>query len=115
MAWRSWQKLDGAIARFRTALQLRPDDPDTLYYLGCALLKNHAPLDAATALQHALQVNPQDSHARNALAVALAETKNLAAAKAQLQQALAREPENPMYQRNLSCLEREMQECALDF
>ncbi len=32
-------KLDDAIARFRIALSLRPDSPDTLYYLGRALLR----------------------------------------------------------------------------
>jgi Flp pilus assembly protein TadD len=106
-------KLEDAIARFRTALVLRPDNPDTLYYLGRAFLKHHQPAEAVNSLRRALRVNPGDTHARNVLAVALATTADFNGAKSELQQARDLEPDNPLYERNLSCLSREMRDCTL--
>src|SRR5437879_4642204 len=91
---------------FGAPSKLRPDDPDALYYLGCALLKKHEPAQAAHTLQHALRLNAGDAHARNALAVALAAMKDLSAARTQLQSARTLEPGNALYQRNLGCLDR---------
>jgi cytochrome c-type biogenesis protein CcmH/NrfG len=56
-------KLEEAIARLRASLILRPDNPDTLYYLGRALLIRHQPAEAATSLKLALRVNSVDAHA----------------------------------------------------
>jgi protein O-GlcNAc transferase len=106
-------KLEDAIARFRTALVLRPDNPDTLYYLGRAFLKHHQPAEAVNSLRRALRVNPGDTHARNVLAVALATTADFNGAKSELQQARDLEPDNPIYERNWSCLSREMRDCTL--
>jgi Flp pilus assembly protein TadD len=64
-------------------------------------------------LRQALRVNPGDAHARNVLAVALAATEDFTAAKSELQAARDLEPDNPLYERNLSCLDRKMRECTL--
>ena len=94
---------------------MRPDDPDTLYYVGRALLKKHEPAGAADVLRQALRVNPDDSHASNALAVALAGMRDFAGARTELEHAQKIEPHNPLYERNLHCLDREMRDCELGF
>lgn len=106
-------KLEEAIARFRTSLILRPDGPDTLCYLGRALLKHHQPAEAATSLKLALPVNSGDSNFRNVLAIALAATKDFVGAKSELLRARNLEPGNPLYERNLGCLDRVMRDCEL--
>jgi Flp pilus assembly protein TadD len=93
---------------------LQPDDPDTLYYLGRALLKKHQPAEAARSLQQAVRVNPEDAHAQNALAVALAGIRDFAA-RTPLQRARAIEPGNALYEQNLHCIEQEMRNCELGF
>jgi Flp pilus assembly protein TadD len=108
------EKLDQAIGQFRITLRLQPDDPDTLYYLGRALLKKHEPAEAAGLVRQA-EVNADDAHAYNALAVALAGTRDLAGARSQLQRAQAIEPGSPLYKQNLRCLEQEMRNCELGF
>jgi Flp pilus assembly protein TadD len=83
--------------------------------LAAHFLKKHQPAEAASSLQQVLQVNPEDAHARNLLAVALAGMKDFSAAQEQLRRAVALEPTNPLYQRNLNCLDRHVEDCQLVF
>jgi len=83
------EKVDDAIARFRSAIEL-VDDPDALYYLGCALLKKHEAGTGGTYVTTCPAVCGR-CHARSP-AVALAAMKDLSAARTQLQSARTLEP-----------------------
>ena len=58
-------------------------------------------------------MNPGDAHARNALAVALAATKDFTNARGEFGRARDLEPDNPLYERNVNCLDRGMRSCEL--
>ena len=81
-------KFQEAIAEFRTTLDLRPDDADTLYYLGRALLEAKQAAERRSIAASRIGNHPGDAHARNVLAVALARTKDFSAAAAELERAL---------------------------
>ena len=53
--------LDGAIASYRRALELRPDHEDSLYYLGNCNLERRAFGDALDAYRRLVTVNPEGS------------------------------------------------------
>jgi tetratricopeptide (TPR) repeat protein len=53
--------LDGAIASYRRALELRPDHEDSLYYLGNCSLERRAFQDALDAYRRLVAVNPEGS------------------------------------------------------
>jgi Flp pilus assembly protein TadD len=76
-------------------------------------LKDRHPSEAARSLEQALRVKPDDAPARNALAVALVDLKDRAGARTQLERARALDPNNPLYQDNLRCLERDLEGCEL--
>jgi tetratricopeptide (TPR) repeat protein len=80
--------LDEAIAQFRDALRLKPDDPTARIELGTAL-KNNGQLDQAIAeYREALRVKPDDALAHYNLAIALRAQGRLEEAIAECREAL---------------------------
>jgi Flp pilus assembly protein TadD len=92
---------------------LNPEDPNTHYSLGRALLAKGQPGDAVDPLCQALRLSPDDAHTHNTLAVALARLKDFPAAVLELQTALRIESDNSLFRSNLSCVERRSEACSL--
>lgn len=65
------QDHDGAIAAFRRALELRPDDPHAHNDIGCELLVLGRPADALPWLERAGQLDPMGVDPANNLGLAL--------------------------------------------
>jgi Flp pilus assembly protein TadD len=106
-------RLDEAIEHFHIVLAAKPDDPDANYYAGRAFLAKNQPAEAVTYLQEAVKAKPDDSHAHNALAVALAGIKEFPTALSELRAARRLAPDNPLFDQNLRCLEKRLEDCTL--
>jgi lipoprotein NlpI len=79
----------GAAADFRRALALRPDDADTRYNLGLALLEGGDLAGAEAELRRALALRPGDAEAWHGLGQAAFNRRDYAAAIAAFDRALA--------------------------
>jgi Flp pilus assembly protein TadD len=95
------------------ALKLKADDPDTHYYLGRALLARNQTSEAIDSLQKATRLMPDDAKAHNVLAVALVEASQRLQAIEELETACRLDPTNPLFQANLKCAKRDLQNCVL--
>jgi tetratricopeptide (TPR) repeat protein len=60
-------RLDEAIQEFNTALRIDPAMANAYYGLGCVLLKQSRPTDAAPYFSEALRINPNFTQARDQL------------------------------------------------
>ncbi|PXW98627.1 type IV pilus assembly protein PilF [Sphaerotilus hippei] len=91
---------------FRRALQLRPDDADTLHNYGWYLCQQRRFSDARTQLQAALRVPQYGGAAKTLLALGLCESRagEPAAAERQLMRSYELDPGNPSTAVNLSDL-----------
>ena len=94
-------------------LQVKPDDPNTHYYLGRALLAKGQTSEAIASLQEAARLMPDDAKAHNVLAVALAGTKQRSQAIQEFETACRLDPANPLFQANLKCAKMELNGCVL--
>lgn len=86
------QRHDEAIATFRHALSLRPDDPYAHNDLGCELTLIGRPQEALTHLQRSLELKPDHAEAHNNLGNALRAVGRSAEAIAQYRRALELKP-----------------------
>jgi tetratricopeptide (TPR) repeat protein len=82
-----------SIASFERAMQLRPDDPATLVWLGDAYLADGRPDAAAPLFEKALRLTPASAAAHFGSGRVALDRKDYAAAAAHLEQALALDPQ----------------------
>lgn len=94
-AWGLGQKgrREEAIAEWKKALELSPDDPGGQMSLGLALAGTGKPDEAIPHYKKALEANPEYAEAHNNLGVALAGTGKLEEAVSHYQRALQINPE----------------------
>lgn len=105
-------KYPDAIAELRTYLATSPDDPDALYYLGLALMPEGLNNEAIAGLEKVVGQRLNDARAHNALGVALARAGRFSQAAAEISTARRLEPDTTMYQTNLACIEKHLQNCT---
>src|SRR5690242_20098317 len=96
---KSW---DQAIADYRKALELEPNDPLTHYNLGLALKYKGEARDAADEFQAALRLKPKWADAHYALGASYYDLHDQAAAIRELRTALASAPANVAARRMLA-------------
>jgi len=85
-------RLDTAIAEWKTALAMSPDEPKALYNLGVALAGAGRYEEALEPLRKALELKPFDARTQSSLGVALARTKHPDEAFEHLQKAIELNP-----------------------
>jgi len=85
-------QLDTAIAEWKTALAMSPDEPKALYNLGVALASAGHYEEAIVPLRKALELKPFDARTQSSLGVALARTKHPDEAFEHLQKAIELNP-----------------------
>ncbi len=85
-------ELDTAIAEWKNALAMSPDEPKALYNLGVALASAGRYEEALDPLRKALALKPFDARTQSSLGVALARTKHPDEAFEHLQKALELNP-----------------------
>jgi hypothetical protein len=85
-------RLDDAIAQYREALKIKPDDAEVDNNLGNALADNGRPDEAIAYYEKALEVNPNSASAHNNLGKALAGRGKTDEALAHLQKAVEIDP-----------------------
>jgi Tfp pilus assembly protein PilF len=93
--------LEGAIAHYRAAVALRPQDPTGNNALGAALLADGHPQQAANYLQAALKARPDYFEAHYNLGFALARREDFAGASEQFQRAFELQPHDASVEANL--------------
>ena len=93
-----------AIAAYRRALELSPDDPDTWKRLGRAELDSRKYDDAMEAYRRAIKLRPEDPALHNDLGVVFYHAKNYEAARAAYEAALAARPSYARAHKNLGVL-----------
>ena len=81
-----------AIASFRRATAVAPDDPTTHLELGRALLATNKPAEAVRELEQAVRLAPQSAEALTALGAALSATGKRNQARDALRKALIADP-----------------------
>jgi Flp pilus assembly protein TadD len=106
-------KWDEAIAQFRKVLSMNPKLQDAYFQLGDALLYKGEPQEAAKVLAEAVRLRPDDAAAHNALGVALARCQEVKRAGAEFETARQLDPNNALYNQNLSCLNKHLEGCEL--
>jgi tetratricopeptide (TPR) repeat protein len=100
--FRQMGRLDEAIAQYKTALQIQPNDADSHNNLG-AVLRQKGKVDEAITQYHlALQIKPALAEAHYNLGIALQQKGRTAQAISQYQEALQIEPANAKVQNNLA-------------
>lgn len=87
--------LDAAVAAFRDAARLAPNNPDASFELGDALRTQGGLDDAIMELRKAIQLKPDNRLARVSLAFALEQKDNWEGAVAQYREAIRIEPAMP--------------------
>jgi Flp pilus assembly protein TadD len=88
---------DAMIAALRKAIELKPDNPDTLNYLGYSYAEKGENLDEAIQLiKRALQVKPDSGYILDSLAWAYYQKGMLNDALQVMQNAIAKVPEDPV-------------------
>lgn len=100
--------LEGAIAEYREAMKLRPQDAAGNNALGGALVAAGHPDQAAEYLQAALKVRPDYFDAHYNLGFALADQNDFAGAAEQFQAALQLQPRDAAVEANLGAALAEM-------
>jgi tetratricopeptide (TPR) repeat protein len=83
-----------AISAFRNSLRLKPNSPETRYYLALALLATGDPQQAARELRAALQSNPNLTKAHLTLGVALNQLNQTDAAIEEFNAVLKSDPQS---------------------
>ncbi|MCB9879170.1 MAG: protein kinase [Planctomycetes bacterium] len=86
-------RLDEAVAAYRTAIELRPDDARAWTDLGLVLRKQKQPDAAIPALERATQLLPHDAFAWNALGLAQRDGRHVEAAAAAFERAMKERPD----------------------
>ncbi|MBW3554774.1 MAG: tetratricopeptide repeat protein [Gemmatimonadetes bacterium] len=89
-------RVPAALATYRKALELAPDDPRILAAMALALRRAGRAEDAVTMLRRALEIQPHLPLARVNLGVALQEAGRPADGAAMLREAIEREPFEPL-------------------
>src|SRR5215470_12595924 len=103
---------DQAIANYRKALELDPNDPLTHYNLGLALKYKDQPRDAATEFQTSLRLKPKWADAHYALGASYYDLHDQAAAIKELRTAVALAPANAAARRMLARIYEEQNDFA---
>jgi tetratricopeptide (TPR) repeat protein len=86
-------KVDEAIADYRKAVGIKPDDAEAHYNLGVLLIRERAAKEAVASLQKALEIKPDFALAQYYLGVVLAGQGQVDEAIAHLQKALEIKPD----------------------
>jgi len=94
---------DEAIASFRRALELRPNDAPGHNDLACELVVIGQPLAAIPLFERALVLRPGYAEVHNNLGNAFRSLGRIAEATAQYEKALAAKPDYPEAHNNLAC------------
>ncbi len=94
-------RLEEAIASYRRALQLRPDDFRSLNNLGLALKDQGNVEEAIACFRQVLQLRPDDAAPYNNLGIALRDQGRTDEALACYRQALQRAPHSPLPHHNM--------------
>ena len=94
-------KLDAAVARYRRALELKPDFTEAHNNLGVALEELGKPAEAAASCRRALGLKPDCAEAHNNLGNALKDLGELGEAVACYRRALELRPDYPEAHNNL--------------
>jgi tetratricopeptide (TPR) repeat protein len=94
--------LDEAIAEFRTALHLNPNDDMAHYNLGFTLVMADNPDGGIAEYREALRLNPENAFAHNGLGSVFGNKGDLDAAIAETRAAILLDPVNPQYHFNLA-------------
>ncbi len=89
-------RTDTALAVYRKALEVSPDDARTLAAMGLAYRRAGQPGQAVTTLRRAIEIEPDLPLARVNLAIALQEADRVADAARALTEAIGRTPFEPM-------------------
>jgi tetratricopeptide (TPR) repeat protein len=97
-------ELETAIAEWKTALAMSPDEPKALYNLGVALAGVNRYQDALAPLQQAMALKPTDAKTHTTLGVALLRLKQPEQALEQLQKAIELNPRDAKAQGALGSL-----------
>ena len=87
-------RIDEAVALYRRAQALQPNDASCNYYLGCALLQQGQYAEAAACLGRAIQIDPRHAGAHGDLGVALLQLGDVPAALPQLETGIRLDPDN---------------------
>ena len=88
------KQVNEAIAHFRKALALQPDDAGLHHHFGAVLAKQGQMDEAIRHYQEALRLNPDQADAHNGLGVALHEKGQMDEGIRQLQEAIRLEPDH---------------------
>jgi len=97
-------ELEEAIAEWKTALAMSPDEPAALYNLGVALADSKRDEEALVPLRKALELRPTDARTHTGLGMALLRTKHPDEAQQQLQRAIELNPKDAKAQGALGSL-----------
>ncbi|MGA2577243.1 MAG: tetratricopeptide repeat protein [Bryobacteraceae bacterium] len=97
-------ELEPAIAGWKNALALSPDEPAALYNLGVALADSKRDEDALVPLRKALALKPTDARTQTGLGMALLRTKHPDEALEHLQKAIELNPRDAKAQGALGSL-----------
>jgi tetratricopeptide (TPR) repeat protein len=94
-------QMEEAVAQYRDALEIRPDDPEIHCNLGVAFFQMSEPDEAIAQYRKALEIAPDYAVAHNDLGIALFKKGELEEAIAQYRKALEIDPENADAHNNL--------------
>jgi tetratricopeptide (TPR) repeat protein len=97
-------ELEAAIAEWKNALAMSPDEPMALYNLGLALSGEKHDEEALAPLRRAVELKPTDARTRTGLGMALLRTKHADEAFEQLQKAVELNPRDAKAQGALGSL-----------
>ncbi len=97
-------QLEPAIAQWKTALAMSPDEPAALYNLGLALAGEKRDEEAVAPLRRALELKPTDSRTQTGLGMALLRTNHPDEAFEHLQKAVELNPRDAKAQGALGSL-----------
>jgi tetratricopeptide (TPR) repeat protein len=97
-------QLEPAIAQWKTALAMSPDEPAALYNLGLALAGDKRDEEAVAPLRRALELKPTDSRTQTGLGMALLRTNHPDEAFEHLQKAVELNPRDAKAQGALGSL-----------
>lgn len=93
---------DEAVVHLEEAVRLAPDDADTQYTLGAALLRFGRPEDAIPHFERALRLNPNDAEVHKDFGTALLAVGRTPEAIDELEHALRSKPDQPTAHYNLA-------------